>query len=940
MKPSLRKGAVLLASALVISSAAPAAGPVYAAKNFTYAYQTGGMVSNLALETGNSIDLRFIGVHDYHNYPLSWSSSNPAVATVDKSGVVTAIADGTAVITLNVGNGSAYTSNGVAVTVGKLPEMKVLLGTAKHDTFDKYTLNLDQTVDLNFYGVTNWSSSLYSTKWSSSNPEVATVDNYGVITPVAPGTTTVTIEITNKITGNPLSVTPVEFTVPAAEIEDEKPKEEKPEVEEPKEEEPKEEEPKEEEPKEEVSQKFTARQSSDTVITLTFENKDVTASELENGLSFYYYVGDVKISYPIKVVSVKNGVATLSSYVTFTDGTKYGFSYGEESAEFVASIGEVASIQYSWNSDGENFKAYAGTDTTITYKLLNKQGIDITATAMNQPDASVTFSLVKESENGDFWISDAAEGKIFFNSENAVAQVEIEYITGQYDPETYEPIAGPKTVATIVSSKAPAYGINAAAGGVATIVKNSAAEGESIDWKKASTVIALGDDEKNSFRLVAKLTDTKGEPVYTDTMDAEKGTFSFATTNTSVLYVSDDGSLMTNNTGTVNVLVYFTPAGNTTSTVVAVLPVTVRPARTVTSLTLDKTSDVISTESGNGFNETTFKVILKDQLGDPIEGDIEITSNLKNLPNGVASIPVIGPVEGADGEYTFTVTGSIDNLPSGATGYAYSFTVKSGNLTKTFNVTVKKPTVDKNNNLVISGYKIEFTGDNDLKTTDSDEKLASATLYLLSNGVKAQVAELSKKEASLSNMVAGNYYYTVTKGGNNVEATVASGTALQIPLTNISEAEVDGSKLNVVDKSKNGSGTYTVTIYKGIGTTAGATASALTQVSRNTLTVKDTQDTLSYAGKSANSFSSLDGGVEDLVMSSFKFKLGDTLLDNSEDYSNIRISVNANKVEDGGLLKPGSVCYVKSVDFYVETAEGSNTYVKYTVTVNDYVEVK
>ena len=40
------------------------------------------------------------------------------------------------------------------------------------------------------------------------------------------------------------------------------------------------------------------------------------------------------------------------------------------------------------------------------------------------------------------------------------------------------------------------------------------------------------------------------------------------------------------------------------------------------------------------------------------------------------------------------------------------------------------------------------------------------------------------------------------------------------------------------------------------------------------------------------------------------------------------------------MLKPGSVCYVKSVDFYVETAEGSNTYVKYTVNVNDYVEVK
>ena len=813
MKPTLRKGAVLLASAMVISSAAPATGFVYAAKTFTYAYQTGGEVSTLSMEVGDSIDLRFLGVSDYKNYSRAWVSSNPEVATVDINGVVTAKTNGTAVIKLRVGDGSVYTSEGVTVTVGKLP---------------------------------------------------------------------------------------------AAEI----------------------------------NKEFTALQTSDSAVTLTFKDKDITASELENGLSFYYYVGDVKISYPIKVESVKDGVAKLISYVTFTDGTKYGFTYGEESAEFVASIGEVASIRYSWKCDGDEYKAYAGADTTISYQLLNAKGVDITSTAMSRSGASVAFNLVKESETGDFWISDSTEGKIFFNAENAIAQVEIEYLTGQYDNETYEPIPGPKTVATIVSSKAPAYGINVAAGGTATIVKNAAASGESIDWKKASNVIALGDDETNEFRLVVKLTDTKGETVYTDTMDAELGTFSFATTNNAIMYIEEDGYLMTNTTGTVNVLVYFTPAGANSASVVAVLPVTVRPARAINSITLDKSSDIISTESGNGFNQTTFKVTLKDQLGDPIAGELEITSNLKNLPNGVTAIPDISAVEGADGEYTFTVTGSLENLPNNANGYAYTFTVNAGNLKKTFNVTVKKPSVDKNGNLVISGYKIEFTGDNDLKTTDDKDKTATATLYLLSNGVKAQVAELSKKEASVSNMKAGDYYYTVAKGSTSIETTVTDNTSIHIPLTNIAEKEVDGSTINVVDKTKNGSGVYTVTIYKGIGSTTGATASALTQVSRNTLTVKDSQDALTYAGKSANSFDSSEGGVEELVMSSYKFKLGETILDDSSDYGNIKLVVNANKVEDGGALKPGSVCFVKTVDFYVETAEGSNTYVKHTVKVYDYVEVK
>lgn len=906
MKPTLRKGAFVLASAMVISSAAPATGYVYAAKTFTYAHQTGGEVNKLSMEQGDQIDIRFMGVPDYRNYRRAWVSTNPEVATVDINGVITAKANGTTTVYLQVGDGSVYTSEGVVVTVGETPSVTVSLGTSEDKTFEKYALEMGQKVDLNFYGIENWSESLYSAQWVSSNTGVATVSSEGVVTPVAPGTTNVTVVITNKETCKEISVIPVEITVSAAE----------------------------------VSQEFTVRQVSDTVVTLTFDNKEITASELEKGLAFHYYVGDYKIAYPIKVSSVKNGVATLNAYVPFTDGTRYGFTYGETSAEFVASIGEVASIEYTWSCDGDEFKAYAGTDTTISYKLLNAQGVDITATAMAQSGASVMFTLVKDSENGDFWISDSTAGKIFFNSENSVAQVEIEYLTGKYNPETYEPVPGPKTVATIFSTKAPAYGINVANGGVATIIKNSAAEGASIDWSKASTVIALGDDEKNSFRLVAKLTDTKGDAVYTDTMDAEKGSFSFATTNNAILYVADDGTLMTNSTGTVNVLVYFTPTGTNLSNVVAVLPVTVRPARAISNLTLDKASDVISTEAGNGFNETTFKVTLKDQLGDPIEGQIEITSNIKTLPNGATAIPTVSAVEGSDGEYTFKVTGSTENLPSGATGYAYTFTVKAGNLTKTFNVTVKKPAVDKNGNLVISGYKIEFSGDDDLKTTDANEKMATATLYLLSNGVKAQIAELAVKDASISNMKAGNYYYTVTKGSTAIEAASASGSAIQIPLTDIAETEVGGSTINVVDKSKNGSGVYTVTIYKGIGSTPGATASALTQVSRSTLTVKDSQATLSYAGKSTNTFASMDGGVEELVKSSFKFKLGDTVLDDISDYTNIKLVVKANKVEDGGMLKPGSVCFVKSVDFYVETAEGSNTYVKYTVTVNDYVEVK
>ena len=298
-------------------------------------------------------------------------------------------------------------------------------------------------------------------------------------------------------------------------------------------------------------------------------------------------------------------------------------------------------------------------------------------------------------------------------------------------------------------------------------------------------------------------------------------------------------------------------------------------------------------------------------------------------------------VEGENGVYTVKVTGSAENLPNGATGYAYTFTAKAGNLSKTFSVTVKKPSFDKDGNLVITGYKIEFSGDDDLKTTNDAAKTAKATLYLLSNGVKAGVANLHKRLPSITNMTAGNYYYTVSKGGKNLDLASDNTDTIEIPLTSISSVEVNGVSTNVVDKTQNGTGTYNVVIYKAIGNSTGsASASALSQVSRGTLTVKDSQDTLSYAGKSSNTFASMNGDVEELVKSCFKFKLGSTVLDDASDYANIKVSVNANKVEDGGVLKPGSVCFVKSVDFYVETAQGSGTYVKYTATVNDYVEIK
>ena len=114
---------------------------------------------------------------------VTWSSSNPNVATVDGEGHVTAVAAGTATITVTTTDGG-HTAT-CAVTV-KAHVASVSL--------DKTTLEMfvgDEPVSLT---ATVSPENAYdkSVTWTSSNTAVATVEN-GTVTPAAAGTATITV---------------------------------------------------------------------------------------------------------------------------------------------------------------------------------------------------------------------------------------------------------------------------------------------------------------------------------------------------------------------------------------------------------------------------------------------------------------------------------------------------------------------------------------------------------------------------------------------------------------------------------------------------------------------------------------------------------------------------------------------------------------------------
>ncbi|MEE1124523.1 MAG: Ig-like domain-containing protein, partial [Acutalibacteraceae bacterium] len=113
----------------------------------------------------------------------SWTSSNKKIATVS-SGKVTAVAPGTATITVKLANGNTAKCT---VTVKK--------STVK---LDKTSVSLYEGQTATPKATVTGTSKIAS--WTSSNTKVATVTSAGKITAVAPGTATVTVKLANGST--------------------------------------------------------------------------------------------------------------------------------------------------------------------------------------------------------------------------------------------------------------------------------------------------------------------------------------------------------------------------------------------------------------------------------------------------------------------------------------------------------------------------------------------------------------------------------------------------------------------------------------------------------------------------------------------------------------------------------------------------------------------
>ena len=138
---------------------------------------------SLNLEVGDSETLTAtISPNNATNTNVTWSTSNGGVATVN-NGVVTAVAAGNATITVTTEDGSFTDTCSVTVTQ---PVTSVSLNT------NSLELEVGGTSQLNATVLPNNASNKNVT-WESSNTNVATVSNTGLVTAVATGNATITV---------------------------------------------------------------------------------------------------------------------------------------------------------------------------------------------------------------------------------------------------------------------------------------------------------------------------------------------------------------------------------------------------------------------------------------------------------------------------------------------------------------------------------------------------------------------------------------------------------------------------------------------------------------------------------------------------------------------------------------------------------------------------
>lgn len=146
--------------------------------------------TGMVLETGSSERLTAtVAPADATNKSVTWSSSEPTVATVDTNGNVNAVSAGTAIITVTTEDGNKTATCAVTVTAAPTDPVPVTGVRLNKTSMELETGDSEQlTATVEPENATN-----KSVTWTSNNDSVATVDASGNIEAISAGAATITV---------------------------------------------------------------------------------------------------------------------------------------------------------------------------------------------------------------------------------------------------------------------------------------------------------------------------------------------------------------------------------------------------------------------------------------------------------------------------------------------------------------------------------------------------------------------------------------------------------------------------------------------------------------------------------------------------------------------------------------------------------------------------
>lgn len=733
MKNFFKKLAFVLALAMVVTAIAPAA-TASAAKAPVLNTTGKKLYLEKDVATGKYTNTFTLKVWNKGDYRVTFTSKNPEIATVSKWwGSVTAVAPGEATIVATVSN---KTTGKVVKTLTskvwvKRNAVEIGVSSASAGKLDN-ALNVGDKVKLNVFrkdlnGKTAWQQADKTivtdyTIWTSSDTSVATVDKWGTVKAVAPGTAKITVRTAQTEDASKATANVVELNVTVK------------------------------------SKGITGvTQTTSNTIEVTFGsemdtvvNKDTL--EITPASSTY----QTPIIKSIKWNSDKT-VATVVTYSDFEDGVAYTLSVKDNAdiaGEFKASVGKVASIVIT----GPNTALENSTPVEIEYDLKDANGVKVSAAS----DARVEFEIVDGDQNGYLTVENGVDKIGVFEKGKTVA-VKATYYTGTFTEEGTE--------VSFTSNTFVVKGISAT-DVTLTSTKYTVTNEEysKIDWNDVNADVTIGLNDAD-YSIHANVKDSADNTFKTDSDANTTTNFTFESMDTSKVEVDALGKLYPIAKGTAYVKVTVNSNEKT-----FLVKVTIGEERKATTLTLDKYTDTASNAVAVD-DEVTFTATVKDQYGAKYKTAFEITANGNTSSEHENRFDVDGnkivfdPAGLAAGSYSFKVT--VNNLTRVVT-----IVVKQPGEATTTRFVVSDKTLDlavtnsdnKAKDITFALYSVDAKGVKVAKISPEnyslDIKAPSGEVKAVAdnNGYKVTVRTVTDSAISQEITKTGTYVVTVKEG--------------------------------------------------------------------------------------------------------------------------------------------------------------------------------